>query len=422
MPGGSAFARRVAALAIIEGGVMTSTRWLPVLGGVLMNLALGSLYAWSVFVLPLEKEFGWNRTQTSWVYTVAIVSFALTFIGAGRLQDVKGPRICAFVGGVLVSMGFLLASLTTSLVSLYIYFGLIVGIGNGFGYATPTPVASKWFPDKRGLVVGIMVGAYGGGQAIFGTISNAYLLPTFGWRATFQTLGLVFFVMTMVGTALIRNPPAGYRPPNWTPARAAAATTDMTTREMLATSTFYFLWVAYCLGATAGQMTISQLVPFASAAGLGAVVATYALVVTSLGNAGGRIVSGWLSDAIGRLPTLKAMVLLSAIAMPTLFLWRTQVFPFFILVAVVYWCYGTQLSVFASTTADFYGTKHLGLNYGLLFTAWGVAGILGPAIAGRVFDTFGDYRYAFYAAGVFAFVAFASLSMARVPARPARAV
>ena len=123
-----------------------------------MNLALGSLYAWSVFVLPLEKEFGWTRAQTSWVFTIAIVCFALSFVAAGRLQDVKGPRIPAAIGGALVCAGFLLASGTASLVFLYVAFGVIVGIGNGFGYATPIPVASKWFPDRRGLVVGLMVG------------------------------------------------------------------------------------------------------------------------------------------------------------------------------------------------------------------------------------------------------------------------
>ena len=125
-----------------------SNRWLPVVGGILMNLALGSLYAWSVFVLPLEQEFGWTRADTSWVFTIAIVCFALSFIAAGRLQDLKGPRICAFVGGVLVSAGFMLCSFTSSLLSLYIFFGVIVGIGNGFGYATPTPVGSKWFPGQ----------------------------------------------------------------------------------------------------------------------------------------------------------------------------------------------------------------------------------------------------------------------------------
>jgi len=395
-------------------------RWLPVVGGILMNLALGSLYAWSVFVPPLEREFGWTRAQTSWVYPIAIVCFALTFIFAGRLQDRKGPRICALLGGLLVSAGFVLASFTNSLAMLYVFYGFIVGVGNGFGYSTPMPVASKWFPDRRGLVVGLMVGGYGGGQAIFGTLASGWLVPSVGWRTTFLILGAVFFVMTMTGTMLIRNPPAGYRPPGWSPANAAAARADFTTREMLATPAFYFLWVAYCLGTTAGQMTISQLVPFARSAGLGASVATISLIVSSCGNAGGRIFSGWLSDALGRLPTIKTMVLVSAAAMPALFLWRANVVAFYALVAVVYWCYGTQLSVFASTTADYYGTKHLGLNYGMLFTAWGAAGILGPAIAARVYDGFGDYRYAFFAASAFALIAFASLALVRTP-QPATA-
>ncbi len=396
-------------------------RWPPVVGGILMNLALGSLYAWSVFVPPLEREFGWTRAQTSWVYTIAIVCFALTFIFAGRLQDRKGPRICALLGGVLVSLGFVLASFTSSLAMLYVFYGVVVGIGNGFGYSTPMPVASKWFPDRRGLVVGLMVGGYGGGQAIFGTLASGWLVPTVGWRTTFLILGAIFFVMTMTGTLLIRNPPAGYRPPGWSPAQAAAPRADFTTRDMLGTSAFYFLWIAYCLGTTAGQMTISQLVPFARSAGLGASVATISLIVSSCGNAGGRIFSGWLSDALGRLPTIKTMVLISAAAMPALFLWRANVVAFYTLVAVVYWCYGTQLSVFASTTADYYGTRHLGLNYGMLFTAWGAAGILGPAIAARVFDRFGDYRYAFFAAAAFALGAFASLMFVRTPQQTAAA-
>lgn len=408
---------RAAPLAV---EAVDTNRWLPVIGGMLMNLALGTLYAWSVFVPPLEQEFGWTRADTSWVYTIAIIAFALTFIGAGRLQDTKGPKICAFLGGALVSLGFFLSSLTTSLFTLFIYFGVIVGVGNGFGYSTPTPVASKWFPDKRGLVIGLMVGAYGGGQAIFGTVASAYLLPNYGWRATLQILAAVFFVMTMVGTLLLKNPPAGYRPKGWTPpAGATAGTTNFTTREMLRTPAFYFLWAAFAFGTTAGQMAISQLVPFARSAGLGATIATYSLVVTSLGNAGGRILSGWMSDTLGRIRTLKIMVLLSAVAMPALYLLREQAVPFFILIAAVYWCYGTQLSLFASNTADFYGTRHLGLNYGVLFTAWGAAGTLGPVIAGRVYTAFGDYQYAFYAASVFTLIAFAALSMAKPPVREA---
>jgi OFA family oxalate/formate antiporter-like MFS transporter len=223
--------------------------------------------------------------------------------------------------------------------------------------------------------------------------------------------------MGLIGTILMRNPPQGYRPPNWTPpvAGPASSKTDFTPAEMVRTPTFYMLWIAYCLGATAGLMTISQLAPFAVSTGLTMAGLWNPVTITAFGNAGGRILSGWLSDTLGRLTTLRTMVLISAIAMPLWFVVRNDATLFYVLAIAVYWCYGTQLSVFASTTADFYGTKNLGTNYGLLFTAWGVAGILGPIIAGRVFDAFGDYRYAFYAAGLLALVALASLMVARPP-------
>jgi len=397
---------------------MSTNRWKPVLGGILINLALGSLYGWSTFVGPLEREFKWTRSQTTWTYTIAVVCFALTFIFAGRLQDRKGPRLPALIGSILVSLGFFLTSFTTSLLGLYVFFGVIVGIGNGFGYATPSPVASKWFPDKRGLVIGLMVGGYGGGQAIFGSIANYWLIPSFGWRATFQILSLVFLVMTLAGTSLLKNPPAGYKPPNWTPAPGAAISgADVPTGELVRMPIFYKLWIAYCLGTTAGQMTISQLVSFANSVGLGANVATVALIISAIGNAGGRILSGAISDKIGRLNTLKIMVLISAFAMPSLYLWRQDAVLFWALVIAVYWCYGTQLSVMASTTADFFGTKNFGLNYGVLFTAWGAAGVLGPRIGGAMFDAFGDYRYAFFTTGALALIALGSLAMVKTPSR-----
>jgi OFA family oxalate/formate antiporter-like MFS transporter len=379
-----------------------------------MNLALGSLYAWSVFVLPLEQEFGWTRAETSWVFTIAVICFALSFVLAGRIQDALGPRPCAITGAILVSLGFFLTSFTSSLLFLYLAFGVIVGIGNGFGYATPVPAASKWFPDKRGLVIGIMVGGYGAGSAVIGPVAT-YWIQTLGWRPTFRILGGLFLVMGLIGAWLLKNPPAGYRPDGWTPPTTGAAVQgrDFTTAEMLRTPRFYQMWVAYCLGTTAGLMTISQLVPFARDSGLSAAAATFAIAVGSVGNTGGRILSGWLSDTLGRLTTLRVMVLASAVAMPALFLLRENAVFFYLLVGAVYWCYGTQLSVFASATADMYGTRNLGMNYGVLFTAWGVAGFLGPMIGGRVYDTFGDYRYAFFTAAALAVVAFFSLSLAR---------
>ena len=391
------------------------TRWWPIVGGISLNLALGSLYAWSVFVLPLEKEFGWNRAQTSWVYTVAIVCFAATFIVAGKLQDAKGPRICAFLGALLVGGGFALSSFTTSVTFLYVAFGVIVGVGNGFGYAAPTPVASKWFPDKRGLAVGLMVGGYGAGSAIIGPLATR-LITDYGWRSTLQILGAAFFVMGLIGTALLKNPPLDFKAPARSPGAASTRpSVDLPTAEMIRTPMFWALWLAYCLGTTAGQMMISQLVPFMRSVGLTPEAAAFAITIAAFGNAGGRILSGALSDSLGRLATLKVMIVGSLVVMAALGMGVSQIVALYALVAAGYWCYGTQLSVFASTTADFYGTRNLGMNYGALFSAWGVAGIVGPFIAARVFQVTGSYSYAFYGAAVLAGVAFVSISMARPP-------
>ena len=407
------------AVAVGEIGL---SRWWRVVGGLLMNLALGSLYAWSVFVAPLEKEFGWKRADTSQVFTWAVVVFAIAFIIAGRLQDKLGPFAISLTGCILLTVGFLLSARTTSLTYLIVCFGVIVGIGNGFGYATPIPVMAKWFPDKRGLAVGLAVAGYGGGSAIFGPMANLWLIPTYGWRTTFAILGVIFFFMTLIGAFLLKNPPAGYRPPGWAPApaaKAAATTHEFPPGETLRTPTFYFMWVAYALGAAAGLMVISQLVPFAKSMNIPSeALAAITLVIGAAGNASGRILSGWMSDAIGRLNVLRLMIGISAVAMPLLYLAGTNVGLLYIMVFVVYWCYGTQLSVNASTTSDFWGTKNAGINYGLLFTSWGVAGIIGPRIGGKLFDKYQNYKAAFYTAAVLAVIALVFEFLAKRPTPP----
>ncbi|HVP42803.1 MAG TPA: OFA family MFS transporter [Terriglobales bacterium] len=402
------------------------SRWWRVVGGLSMNLALGSLYAWSVFIAPLEKEFKWKRADTSMVFTIAVVVFAITFVIAGRLQDKLGPFKISLIGGILVSIGFFLCAYTSSLTYLFICFGAIGGLGNGFGYSTPIPVMAKWFPDKRGLAVGLAVAGYGGGSAIFGPLANLYLIPAFGWRATFQILGGIFFVMTVFGSFLLQNPPAGYKPAGWAPApasKSAATTYEFSPSETLRTPTFYFMWVAYALGCSAGLMVISQLVPFAKSVGIAAAaLATMSLVVGAAGNALGRILSGWMSDAIGRIAQLRLMIAISAIAMPVLYLVGGNVVGLYAAVFVVYWCYGTQLSVNGSAASDFWGTKNAGINYGMLFTAWGVAGIIGPRIGGVLYDKYKNYQAAFYTAAVLAAIALICELLAKRPEAPESSV
>jgi OFA family oxalate/formate antiporter-like MFS transporter len=377
-------------------------------GGLLMNLALGTLYGWSVFVAPLEQQFGWKRADTSMVFTIAVTMIALSFLVAGRIQDKFGPLVCSVTGGILVSLGFYLCAYTTSLGYLYLCFGVIGGMGSGFGYSTPIPVMAKWFPDKRGLAVGLAVGGYGAGSAIFGPLAQLKLIPAYGLPATFRILGAIFLVMTMAGAFLLRNPPAGYKPEGWSPEAAmkAAAGRDFTPGEVLRTPTFYLMWVAYALGCSAGLMVISQLVPFAKSVGIAAAsLSTMTLVVGALGNAAGRTLSGWMSDKLGRINVLRTMIGICVVAMPGLYAAGSNVALLYVAVFVVYWCYGTQLSVNGAAASDFWGTKNAGVNYGMLFTAWGVAGIIGPRIGGVLYDRYHNYEAAFYAASALAAVA-----------------
>ncbi len=399
-------------------------RWWRIAGGLSMNLALGAVYAWSIFVAPLEKEFGWKRADTSMVFTILVFVFGLTFIAAGRLQDKLGPFRISVTGALLNAIGFFMCAYTTTQTWMFFWLGVVAATGQGFGYATPIPVMAKWFPDRRGLAVGLAVAGYGGGSAIFGPLGGNWLIPTYGWRTTFTVFGIIFFAMGMIGAFLLKNPPAGYRPAGWTPApaaKAAATTYEFTPGEAIRTPAMYFMWIAYALGTSAGLMVISQLVPFARSKGVPLALATTAIFIGAAGNASGRIFSGWMSDALGRLNVLRLMIGISAVAMVILphtgGLAAVPVF-LYVMVFIVYWCYGTQLSVNASTTSDFWGTKNAGVNYGILFTAWGVAGIIGPRIGGRLFDIYGNYTYAFYTAAVLCVVALVSELIARRPSPP----
>jgi OFA family oxalate/formate antiporter-like MFS transporter len=389
-----------------------------------MTLALGTLYAWSVFVAPLEHEFGWKRTQTSTVFSIAVVMFAVSFVLAGRLQDRFGPFWIAITGGLLVSAGFFLCAYTASLPYLFFCYGVLGGMGNGFGYATVVPVVAKWFPDKRGLAIGCALAGYGGGSALFGPIAGLEMFPHFGWRITYMILGGIFFVMTTVASFLLKNPLASDHAvleARTTQTKEAqhwvADRRQFLPGEVLRTPAFYLMWLGFGLGSCAGLMVISQLVPFAQSQGVpGTALATMGLVAGAAGNVSGRIVSGWLSDTLGRLNTLRMILAISAVAMPVLYRVGSHVAALYLGVFVVYFCYGAQASVNPATVSDFWGTRHAGENYGLLFSAWGVAGIIGPMIGGVLFDRYYNYKAAFYAAGILAAIALVCEIGAKPPA------
>jgi MFS transporter, OFA family, oxalate/formate antiporter len=399
------------------------SRWWQVVAGVSMNLAFGNVYGWSIFVAPLEKQFGWRRADTSMVFSIAIAMTGFTFLLSGWLYDRWGPTFSAFTGGILASTGFFLSAYTRSLSYLYVCFGVLGGFGSGLGCAVIIAVISKWFPDKRGLALGLIVGAYGAASAIFAPLAGQILIPTFGLAATFKILGVIFLGMTMLGALLLRDPSPNYSTGQWRPVpvnNASAGAHDFSPVEVLRTSTFYLMWLGYALGCASGMMVISQLVPFASSRGVkSASLATMGLVVGAAANTLGRVLSGWMSDTIGRINVLRLVTGISSLAMPLLYAAGSNLALLFAAVAVVYYCYGTLLSVNAAACSDFWGLRNVGINHGMLFTAWGAAGIIGPRIGGVLYDKYHNYMTAFYVAGILAALALGFELLVKGRVRPA---
>lgn len=397
-------------------------RWHALAGGCLLNVALGCYYAWSVFIPPLEAEFGWTRTETAFVSTINMVFLAVMYNVAGTMISRLGARTIAIIGGLCFSGGFFLASFATSLTALYLTAGVLVGLGLGFGYLPPLAVGFKWYPEARGLVSGLAVGIFAAGSGIVGPIATA-LVTNFGWRDTFQIVAAAYLVLTMVGAYWLKDPPADFVPPVAQGKSSSAprvSAVNLTTSQMLKVPTFYPLWVAYMLGCIAGTMAVSQVVPFARSVGYSPAVAAFAVTIGAAGSALGRFLSGWLSDHIGRLLTVRTVLILSTLAAPALFMFSNSTVIFFVLLFIVYYAYGTQLSVYTAIAGDFYGPKHSAVNYGILLLAWGAAGIFGPLIGGRVFSATGSYQLAFYLASAASVASLLLLFFAKPPAEAAQ--
>ncbi|MEA3423086.1 MAG: OFA family MFS transporter [Bacillota bacterium] len=373
--------------------------WIVVLAGTGINLAFGVLYAWSIFGAALqEAPYSWTAKQAAMPYTVAIIMFALVMIPAGRLQDKIGPRWVATIGGVLIGIGCILAGTFTNFFGLVFSFGVLAGSGIGLGYASTTPAAVKWFPsEKKGLITGIVVGGFGLASIYIAPLSK-YLLHEYGIFSSFRILGIIFLLITLPLSQLIRNPESSTV--NKTNAKSSV---DLTVKEMMRTKEFYQLWFMFFAGATGGLMVIGHLKSIALPI-LGADAGFTLIALGAIANALGRPMAGVISDRLGRGKTMMVLYILQG-SMLLLFSTFNSFFTVLMGVGVIYFAYGSMLSVFPSACGDNYGTKNLGLNYGVLFSAWGFGGIFGPMLGGFIKDATGSYTMAFYSAAVFLAVA-----------------
>jgi OFA family oxalate/formate antiporter-like MFS transporter len=370
-------------------------RWRIASAAIVMQICLGVLYAWSVFRGPLSQAYGWDRTQTIVPYRTSILFFTLAMIIAGFWQDRKGPRLVGSIGGLLLGTGCLLASLSgDSLTGLIVSYGVIGGLGVGFAYVTPIATCVKWFPEKRGLVVGMAVMGFGIGSLVFGPLlekllgsdptAYAQTLPR-----TFLILALLFYV-TVTGCAqFYRVPPAGWKPAGWTPPAATTSKrVDYAPGEMLKTWQFWVAWVAYFLGSAVGLTAIGEAAPLIrELPGAAALVSGgVALGVMSVFNGVGRLAWGLLSDYIGRKQALMAMSAISLLTCAVLLPGTSSFWRVLSGLCLIGFCYGGYLAVMPSLTADFYGSRNVGANYGILFSAWGAAGFLVPGYLSAIVE------------------------------------
>lgn len=390
----------------------SSTRhgWTVTIAALGINLILGALYAWGVMGKALVVQWGWTKTQAALPFTISTAAFALMMIFAGRWQDRIGPRVVATLGGLLFGAGLAGSAYAGTPASMMLTFGVVGGIGIGLCYSATTPPAIKWFPPaKKGLITGIVVSGVGL-AAVYVSPLTQILLEATGIPRTFTILGIGAALLICVLAQILANPPAGYVPPAPTAEVGAArrspvaARRDVDWHEMLRGGQFYQLWLMLVLTASAGLMIIAHIAIIAKEQARwewGFVPVAMLAVFNTLG----RILSGYLSDRIGRTRT---MVLAFSLQAVNMLAFASYTSPALLVFGSAFagLCYGTIFTLMPAATADFYGVRNLGVNYGLVFTAFGVAGVTGPILGGMIRDAAGSYGMSYtISAGMLALAA-----------------
>ena len=401
----------------------TTNRWDIAVAGVVMQIALGAVYAWSVFRIPLSKAFGWTISQVTFAFTLSILTLGFAAFVGGLWMRRSGPRVVAVAAGSLYGLGVFLASFSAGrLYWLYFSYGLIAGIGLGLGYIVPVATLVKWFPDKRGMITGLAVAGFGAGALITAPIASR-LIVNIGVLKTFSVLGAAYFIAVTGAALFMKDPPPDYVPAGWKPSATQTkqrSATDYTLREALRQWQWYALWAILFLNTSAGISIISQAAPMAQEiTGVTAAVAAGMVGIISIANGAGRFLWAWFSDLIGRRTVFLTMFLVQAVAF--WLLTSVSTFTIFTSIAfVILMCYGGGFGTMPAFAADYFGPKDVGSIYGLMLTAWGFAGVLGPTLIARIRQGTGHYAQALHVISIIMLVSAVLPLFTRPPQAHAR--
>jgi OFA family oxalate/formate antiporter-like MFS transporter len=377
----------------------TQNRWIIAIAGVFLQIALGAVYAWSVFRVPLAKQFGWSISEVTLTFTISIFVLGFAAFFGGLWMNRKGPRVVALTGATLYGLGVFLASFSADkLWWLYLSYGFIGGIGLGLGYIVPVATLVKWFPDRRGLITGIAVGGFGAGALVTAPVATR-LIQSVGVLQTFAYLGIGYFIVAIIAALFMQNPPEGWQPEGWTPTAketSQRATHDYVLSEALKKWQWWALWLILFLNTTAGISIISQEAPiFQELTKVTAIVAGGMVGIASLGNAVGRVFWAWTSDLITRRVTFAIMFIVQVLLF--WFLPKITVPSMMTTVTfIILMCYGGGFGTMPAFVADYFGSKNVGSIYGLMLTAWSFASVFGPLYIARMRETAGNYAGALH--------------------------
>lgn len=391
-------------------------RGFVVLGAILIQLALGAIYAWSVFT-PSLKAAGWSSENTQWVFALGLASFALFMVFAGKKLNSWGPRTLSWLGGIVLGAGYLLAGIFggTSFTALLILIGLIGGMGIGFAYVVPIAVGMRWFPDKKGMITGLAVAGFGFGAMLWVKLAGSWghLIENLGLSATFTIYGVAFAAMVIIGGFWMKFPPADWKPEGFEANNAkkdspVVSSKDFTSNEMLGKVQFYLIFLTFVFSAGAGLMSIGlmKLYPMQalmesgiSETAASAISGTAMAVFFSLANGLGRILWGLMSDKLGRRRSIIIMTAVQGITVILFTYMAGNEILLYLGATLIGFNFGGNFALFPTITADTFGAKNVGQNYPFVFLAYGVGGILGPILGGKMGDL-NNFALAFTISGV----------------------
>ena len=381
-----------------------------------MQLALGAVYAWSVFRVPLSEAYGVEVSPVNLAFTITIFVLGFAAFAGGIWMGRVGPRTVAITSGVLYGLGIFLAGYSGgSLTLLYLTYGVLAGAGIGLGYIVPIATLVKWFPDKRGVITGIAVAGFGGGAVIAAQLAKS-LVPSVGPFDTFKIFGIAYLIVVVAAAFFLKNPPAGYRPPGYRPDTSGSSERSAVDYEFggaIKTWQWYALWALLFLNVTAGISIIAEAAPMTGElTGASAAAAATLVSIIAIFNGIGRFFWAALSDAIGRKWVFFSMFVIQAVLFVLLPIIGTTYLVFATLTCIILLCYGGGFGTMPAFTADYFGPANVGRIYGLLLTAWSFAAVVGPLLISYVHDSTGSYNTAFYIiAGIMAVSALVALIM-----------